>query len=271
MIGAPSLGSSLGRIGAVVLRHWYLLRGSWPRVLDLAYWPTVQILLWGFIQTFLARETGLFAQAFGLLLAATWLWDVLLRSQLGYALTFFEEVWSRNLGHLLVSPLRPSEFLLSLMLVSFVRALIGLIPASFVAMWIFGFSVYSLGFALVAFFFNLMVFGWAVGFVITGLVLRYGQGAESLAWALIFAVAPIAGVYYPLAILPDALRMLSYCLPAAYVFEGMRAVMIDGVFRGDLILAASALNLVWLSAGAFVFYRFLRAAQDRGTLLQIGE
>jgi ABC-2 type transport system permease protein len=265
------IGPSLGRIGAIGLRHWYLLRGSWPRVLDLAYWPAVQILLWGYIQTFLAGQSGLFAQTFGLLIAATWLWDVLLRSQLGYALSFFEEVWSRNLGHLLVSPMRPSEFLLSLMLVSFVRALIGLIPASFLAMWVFDFSIYSLGLGLVAFFFNLMVFGWAIGFVITGLVLRYGQGAESLAWALIFAVAPIAGVYYPVSVLPGILEALAYCLPAAYVFEGMRAVMIEGTVRVDLMLAASALNLVWLTGGAVVFYRFLGAAQRRGTLLQIGE
>ena len=80
------------RIGAVILRHWYLIAGSWPRFLDLCYWPLVQMVLWGFIQTFLMQQSSFFAQAGGVLLAAVMLWDVLFRGQIGLAISFFEEV-----------------------------------------------------------------------------------------------------------------------------------------------------------------------------------
>ena len=113
--------SSLRRVGALSLRYFYLLRGSWPRLVELAYWPTVQMILWGFITLFLVTQTSYIAQAFGVLLSAVMLWDVLFRSQLGVSVTFFEEMYSRNLGHLFVSPLRSWELILALMSMSLVR------------------------------------------------------------------------------------------------------------------------------------------------------
>ena len=120
-----SAASASRRIGAMVLRHAYLLRTSWPRIFELMYWPTIQMILWGFITRFLLTNSSYIAQAAGLLVSAVLLWDVLFRGQLGFSLSFLEEVWSRNLGNLSVSPLRPSEFLFSLMAMSLLRTLIG--------------------------------------------------------------------------------------------------------------------------------------------------
>ena len=53
------------RVGAMVLRHWYLLSSSWPRVLDLIYWPAVQMLMWGFLQSYVAQNSGFFMKAAG--------------------------------------------------------------------------------------------------------------------------------------------------------------------------------------------------------------
>lgn len=259
------------RIGAVVLRHWYLIAGSWPRFLDLCYWPIVQMILWGFIQTFLMMRSDFFAQAGGILLGAVMLWDVLFRGQIGLAISFFEEVYSRNLGHLLATPLRTGEYMASLMLVSLMRTAVGLFPATLLAIWFFGFSLYSLGFSLAAFFFSLIAFGWSIGLFVAGLVLRYGLGAESFAWALIFALAPLCGVYYPTAILPSWVQVLSALLPASYIFNGMRAVLIDHVVRVDYLLAAAGLNVVWLAGGIAGFLIFHNQARDRGMLLQLGE
>jgi ABC-2 type transport system permease protein len=259
------------RIGAVILRHWYLIAGSWPRFVDLCYWPLVQMVLWGFIQTFLMQQSTFFAQAGGILLAAVMLWDVLFRGQIGLAISFFEEVYSRNLSHLLATPLRIGEYIAALMAVSLMRTVVGLFPATLLAIWFFGFSLYSLGFALIAFFASLIVFGWSIGLFVAGLVLRYGLGAESFAWAFIFALAPLCGVYYPTAILPGWVQMLSALLPASYIFNGMRAVLIDHVVLADNLLYALGLNLVWLTAGVAGFLMFHARARERGMLLQLGE
>jgi ABC-2 type transport system permease protein len=259
------------RIFAVILRHWYLISGSWPRFLDLCYWPIVQMILWGFIQTFLMQQSNFFAAAGGILLAAVMLWDVLFRGQIGIAIAFFEEVYSRNLGHLMATPLKTGEYIAALMIVSLMRTIVGLFPATLLAIWFFGFSLYSLGLALVAFFFSLIAFGWSIGLFVAGLVLRYGLGAESFAWAFIFALAPLCGVYYPTTILPPWVQALSAALPASYIFNGMRAVLIDHVVRIDYLVTATGLNIVWLAGGVLAFLIFHAQARERGMLLQLGE
>ena len=262
---------SPGRIGAMVLRYVYLIRGSWPRIVELAYWPTMQMILWGFITQFLIGHSSFIAQAFGILLSGVMLWDVLFRSQMGVAMSFLEEMWSRNLGHLFVSPLRPYEMLVSLMVVSLIRTLIGLIPASILAMMFFGFSLYSLGIPLIGFFLNLIIMGWSIGFMTSGLILRVGLGAESMAWAAIFAIAPICGIYYPITVLPDWLQTVAFFLPASHVFEGMRAILVDGAFRPDLMVNAVLLNIGYLGIGMAVFLAFFRSARINGVILQVGE
>ena len=265
------IAASTRRITAMVRRFWYLLKGSGPRILDLVYWPAVQVTLWGFIQAFLVQQSDYFSQAFGILLGAVLLWDVLFRSQIGLNIAFLEEVWSRNLGHLMVSPLSSGEFILSLMGISLIKTLIGVIPATLLAIWFFGFSVYSLGLGLIAFFLNLVLFGWSIGLIVSGIVLRYGQGAESLAWALIFAIAPLCGVYYPVSILPEWVQILSAVLPPSYIFDGMRAILIDDTFRVDLIARASLMNVAFLALGVGLFFWFMRQARNKGMILQIGE
>ena len=262
---------SPARIGAMVLRYIYLLRRSWPRLLELAYWPTMQMILWGFISQFMRTNSTWLAQASGVLLAGVLLWDVMFRGQLGVSTVFFEEMYSRNLGHLFASPLRPYELVCALLTISFIRTLIGVGGAALLAIPLYHFSIFSLGLPLLTFFVNLLVMGWSIGLLVSGLVLRYGLGAENLAWVAIFAVAPVSGIYYPVSVLPDWLQVVAHLLPASYVFEGMRAVLFEHVFRTDLFVRAVALNIVYLGFGIAVFLGVFRAARRRGLLINVGE
>ena len=263
--------ASAKRIGAMILRYWYLLRSSWPRLLELVYWPTVQMLMWGFLQSYLHQRTGILAAAAGALLGAVLLWDILFRGQIGFSISFLEEMWARNLGHLMISPLRTGEFVLALMAMSVIRVVIGLGPVTLMALVFFGFNVFSLGLALAGFFLILIVTSWSIGLVVCGLVLRQGLGAESLAWSLIFLLLPLACVYYPVSTLPDWLQYVSLALPPTYVFEGMRAILIDGTFRADLMVRGLALDVVFLAAGLATFYALVRSARVHGSLLVSGE
>jgi ABC-2 type transport system permease protein len=150
---------SPARIGAMVLRYVYLLRSSWPRALELVYWPTIQMILWGFTSQFLMTNSTWVARAGGVLLAAVLLWDVMFRGQLGVSVSFLEELWSRNLGHLFVSPLRPYEWALSLLVMSLLRVAIGVVPAALLAIPLYHYSIFSLGLPLIAFFVLLMAAG----------------------------------------------------------------------------------------------------------------
>ena len=255
----------------MLLRHLYVLRRSWPRILELAYWPTVQMVLWGFVTLFFVQHSSWVAQAAGVLVSAVLLWDILFRSNLGLSVTFMEEMWARNLAQLFASPLRPHELVVSLALMSMIRTVISALPAMLLSLPLFGVTVFALGMPLAAFFANLLVFGWSIGLVVSALVLRLGLGAESLAWVAVFALAPLSGVYYPIDVLPFWLQPLAWSLPSAYVFEGMRAVLFDGQFRIDLLVEGGLLNLVYLVLAAGFFLRVCQIARERGLLVQQGE
>ena len=259
------------RVGAILLRHAYLWRGSWTRIFDLLYWPTLQMTIWGFLTMFLAGKSSWVAQAGGVFIGAVLLWDVLVRSQFGLTLSMLEEMWSRNFANLFVSPLRVWEFAIALMTLAVVRSLIGVVPAALLAIPLFEYSVFALGPVLIAFWILLVVFAWAIGLMLCGLIVRHGLAAESYAWAAIFLLAPISGVYYPIDTLPKWLLPLAWSLPTTPVFEGMRAAMIDGALRLDLLARAALLDLAYIAAGFGLFLWSFHRARARGSLLSAGE
>jgi ABC-2 type transport system permease protein len=265
------LDFSSNRVGAMVRRYWYLLSSSWPRILDLIYWPTVQMLMWGFLQLYVSQSGGLFARAAGVFIGAVLLWDILFRGQLGFSISFLEEMYSHNLANIMMSPLRPAEFIAALMIMSVVRLAIGMIPVSLLAIAFFGFNIWALGLALAAFFANLLLTSWSIGVFVSGLLLRNGLGAESMAWTIMFLFLPLTCVYYPVTVLPHWLQYVAWALPPTYVFEGMRALLIDHVFRADLMLESLAFNAVLFVAACVAFTLLLRSARVQGSLLQTGE
>jgi len=248
-----------------------VLRRSWPRLLDLAYWPTIQMVLWGFVTLFFVQHSSWVAQAAGVLISAVLLWDILFRANLGVSLSFMEEMWARNLAQLFASPLRPYELVVALALMSLIRTVIGVTPAMLLAMPLFGISVFALGLPLAAFFANLLIFGWSIGLVVSALVLRLGLGAEGLAWVAVFALGPLSGIYYPVATLPAWLQPLAWGMPPSWVFEGMRAVLFEGTVRTRDLVMAGGLNVVYMAVAAGFFLWTCRVARDRGLLLQQGE
>jgi ABC-2 type transport system permease protein len=268
---ATAGGQSLNRILALVERHAYLLLKSWPRLLSMAYYPTVTMIMWGFVTVYLRPTNNFLADAPGLFIGAVLLWDILFRGQLGVSLTFFEEMYSRNLGNLFVSPLRAWELIVGQLAMSMLRTLIGVGAACLFAWLLFHYSIFSLGFPLLAFFVNLIVCGWAIGLAVSGLVLRWGLGAEELAWAAVFLLAPVSGIYYPIDVLPGWLQVVAHSIPTSYVFEGMRGVLLQHVFRTDLFVAALAINAVYIAIGVALYLLAIGYARKHGMLLQMGE
>ncbi len=264
-------GFSLRRVGAMVLRYWYLLRSSWPRIVDLIYWPALQMLMWGFLQLHLREYSGPAAQAGGAFIGAVLLWDVLFRGQIGFSTTFLEEIWSRNLGNLLMTPLRPAEMILAQMVMSVVRVAIGMVPVSLMATVFFGFNLWGLGLVVGLFFANLLVTSWTIGLIACGMVLRKGLGAEGLAWSLGFLLLPLCAVYYPVSTYPEWLQWVSLALPPTHVFEGLRAAIFDRAFDARAMAIAACLNAVYFLAAAAAFLLLLRSARLSCSLLQTGE
>jgi ABC-2 type transport system permease protein len=265
------MSGSAERIWALVVRHIHIWRSSVMRMIDSIYWPAVQMVMWGFMTQFLLPQASFMAQAAGVLLSGLLLWEVVVRGNLSLSIAFLEEMWSRNLGHLFVSPIRSWEMATGIIITALLRTLLGLIPVSLMAWAFFGYSVYSLGMPLLAFFAILQMFSWSIGLAMSGLVMRVGQSAESFAWAAVFILMPVSGVYYPISVLPQWLQVIAYALPTSYVFEGMRAILTENTVHWDLLAFAFGLSVAYLVVGFQVFQWFFRLSRRAGTLLGQGE
>ena len=241
------------------------------RLVELIYWPFLQMLTWGFLQKYLAGTTSPLAQGAGVLIGSVLLWDILFRSKIGFSTTFIEEMWSRNLGNLLTSPLRPYELVAALSVWSVIRLGVSMVPVAIAAYFIFGFNLLDLGLPLVAFFAVLVLTSWSLGLISAGVILRYGLGAEELAWSLAFLLLPLCCVYYPVSVLPGWLQVVALALPPTHVFEGMRSILLHNTFDVTELWWALSLNAVYLLAGYLTFSRFLASARVNGSLLQLGE
>ena len=253
-------------VAAILLRQFYLIRGSPVRSLPMFAWVAIDIVVWGFITRYLnSMAAGRFNYVPSLL-GAVLLWDFLTRVMQGVTTAFFEDVWSRNFLNLFATPLTISEYILGLVITSVATSAVGLVVMLVLATAVFGLSFFSLGALLVPLLLVLFGFGIALGILASALVLRLGPASEWLVWPLPALLSPFVGVFYPLATLPGWMQGIGHLLPPSYVFEAMRAVLAGRPFStGGLLLGAAIAALDILLAGYF-FARVFRYAVRTGLL-----
>lgn len=261
----------LHRIKALVMRHLYLYRRSLPRMMEIFYWPFLDLVIWGFITVYLMKFQGSIPGAVTFFLGALILWDVLFRSQQGITISFLEEIWARNLMNLFASPLKPSEFLAATMAMSLFKVTAVSIVMSLCALVFYSYNVLMIGMWLVPFVINLVLTGWIIGVLTTSLIMRFGQEAEVLAWSMVFLFQPISCVFYPMDVLPAWLKAVAWINPAAHVFEGMRTVLTTHLVPATNLVMASGLNLVYLVAVVGWFHFTFNVCKERGSLVRVGE
>ena len=260
-----------GKVFALSLRHIYLIKGSFPRILDLIYWPTIQIFLWGFISKFFTLSSSYFENTVGIILSAAILYDFLFRSSISYNMMFLEEIWSRNFTNLFIAPIKLSEIITALTFTAIFRTLIGLIPAALIAIPLFGVSIFKIGAPLIFLLITLYIFGVTLGLLVTAGLVRFGPSFENIAWASLFFLAPLGCIYYPIEILPVWLQVIAKLLPLVHIFEEMRNILIHDIINYSQILKAIFISFLYFLIGILIFYLSYNGAKNRGTLINMGE
>lgn len=249
--GARSeLRKSSRRIWALYKRHAYELRHSVPGLVDMLFWPAMDLMLWGMLTTYFLQHQVAVPQAFGFLIGGVLLWDFVFRSNLGIGITFLDDTsWTQNVLNLMVSPLRPSEYIIGAVAWSLTKVLVGWSIMVTIASLLFHFTAFDMGVPLAAFALVLMLFGTAIGMVVVGIILRFGPGADILAWGLAVILMPISAVFYPVSTLPGWAQAIASALPSARAFEAMRAVIAGQPMPWGSLGIALVLDLVYLGAG----------------------
>ncbi|MBI5493007.1 MAG: ABC transporter permease [Deltaproteobacteria bacterium] len=259
----------LSRIFAYTERHLYLYKRSLPRLMEVFYWPVLDLVVWGFVSIYLTRGTP--RDFITLFIGALILWDILFRSQQGISVSFLEDVWSRNLLNIFVSPLSPAEYIASLLFLSVIKLLLTSTVMVTLAYVLYSFDIFLLGFPLIPLVLNLIVMGWSIGIITTALIMRFGQEAEVLAWGIALLFQPVSAVFYPVSVLPGFLKQVAFFIPSAHVFEGMRQVISKGAFPVEDLVWAAGLNIAYMTASLLFYGWNFKVVKKKGLLAKVGE
>ena len=258
---------SFAVISALVLRYLFLYQRNKVRLIELFFWPVMELLIWGNLSVWL-QKTGQ-PDFIPLLIGGVILWDVVFRAQQGVAISFLEDVWTKNLLNIFSAPVRPVEYVAATCVMGLLRIAVTVTVLSVLAWLGYHFNIFQFEWRIIPWFGLLMVFGWSLGIISTSLILRWGQAAESLAWAVPFLLQPVAAVYYPLGQLPGWAQKLGLCLPCTTVFEAMRDVVRGQPTQTWHLVHALVLNAVWLGAAALIYMAVLRKGRQNGTLTRV--
>ena len=255
------------RISAIIMRFFFLHRRSVARVMEIFFWPVMNLLVWGFVTSYL-KELALPTTVL-FLIGSVILWDVLYRSQQGITLAITEEFWVKNIINIFISPISLAELLGAICIVGIIKSVVTTIVLAILAFFFYKFNLLSAGPGLALFLGNLLLFGWAVGLFTMALIFRYGRAGEALIWGVPFLIQPISAVFYPVSVLPVWLQKIAYLLPSTYVFEGMRQVLATGVTDVRKLGISFGLNLVYLLLGSLYFSWMLHKVRKMGYLSRL--
>lgn len=257
---------SFSRTFAIVLRQFYLIRGSFSRVFPLFAWIAVDMVLWGFLTRYLNTVVAHGFDFVPVLLGAVLLWDFFIRIMQGVTMAFFEDVWSRNFLNIFATPILISEYVGGLVLSSILTSLIGVTVMLCIATAFFQLSLAIYGLMALPFLATLFLFGIALGIFGSALVLHFGPASEWFIWPIPALISPFAGVLYPIATLPQWMQYVSYILPPSYVFEGLRSIIAGGTVPWSALAWGGALSAAYLLLSYRFFTKVYRRALHTGLI-----
>lgn len=253
-------------VRALILKYAYVCSRNTFRAMDVFFWPVMDLLVWGFLTVYMMKVNNGVPALVTFLIASIILWNVFWRAQQVVAVSFLDDVWSRNLINIFVAPIRTREYVSAAFIMGLIQSAIVVAVLGVMALIFYQFNLLSLGLCFAALYGNLLLMGWAMGMLSTGFILRWGPPAEALAWAVPFLVQPISAVFYPLSVLPAWLQPVALCSPATHVFEGMREILQTGQMAPHHMWCAFLLNIVLMTVCGFAFNGFLSGARRLGFL-----
>lgn len=244
---------NLTRIQALVQRNILLTFTGLDPLLDIFYWPLLDITLWGLASTWVAKDLDP-------ALSVVWLtgivlWAGCVRSNLDVSLNLLNELWSRNVVNLFATPIEISEWICAAMILGAFDTLVTTIYGALLVFLFYGINIFSMGWLFIPFLFLLMISGWSIGFFTAGWLFRRGQQVQKLVWILAWFFLPFSALFYPLSSLPSWAVFVAQMFPMSYAFEGLRLALRTGIFPTSYLVMSIVLNGAFLAFSLRFFVR----------------
>ncbi len=252
------------RVFAMVYRYWLSMKHNYDRIGDMFYWPAMDLFIWGLTGLYFAKLSGVNEHTIEILLTGLIYWLVIWRAQYEITTNLLSEMWDRNLINIFVSPLRISEWIVSVMLFGFIKVLISIAFSAGLAAILYHYPLFMYGFYTVPIVFSLIMTGWTAGFIVAGFLIRYGQKIQTLGWTGVAVIMPFCVLYYPMSILPVWAQKVAMFVPSSYMFEGMREIIFTGRMSYDKFYISFGLNIVYLILAIWFFNFMFQKAKKIG-------
>jgi ABC-2 type transport system permease protein len=263
--------TSILHIYGVFLKNIYLMRRSFPRLFQMFFWISIELFFWGFVTLWLKDIASNDARIdFVLfLLTAVIFWDIFVRSAHSISFSFLEEIWARNIFNIFGSPIKTKEFVLGMATLGVLNGFVALVFASILALLLYSLNMLQVGIYIVPFFINILIFGWALGLISTGLLIRFGPSVEGMTFAIPFVFLPLSAVYYPVSAFPEIIQNIAQFVPGMHLFEGMRFIFNTHQFPIYHTLWATSLNVVYILVASLFLAWMLHIARKRGLIARL--
>lgn len=252
------------RVWALVIRHWYNFKHSGDKMSDAFYWPAMDILLWGLTSTYFLRAGSNVPNLMVILLSGLVYWRVVWRSQYEITTNLLEELWARNMVNFFASPITIWEWMIGVVVLGLLKLLFTLGFAALVVWVLYAVNITAVGWYLLPFLVSLIMMGWWVGFLVAGVIITFGTKIQTIAWAGVAVLGPFSGIYYPVSVLPQWAQVVAKFIPASYVLEGMRSVLVYGKMPLENLIYSFALNLVYLFVCVILFVKLFKLRLVKG-------
>ncbi len=251
------------RIYGVFLRYFYVAKKGIHQLSDLFYWPLVDILIWGLASFWIKNQSHIETLPL-ILMTGLIFWQIAWRGSVDISVSLLQEFWHRNLVNLFSTPLKITEWIAGMLLLSFCKLLITIAFGVFAVYILFSLNVFTVGWAFLPFTASLLIFGWSLSFFASSMIIYWGHKVEMFAWMIAFVFAPFSAVFYPLNVLPDWAQKIALCVPTTYIFEGMRSILSTGSFPSHYFWLSVGLNVIYLTSSLVIFNKMFEKTRKKG-------
>jgi ABC-2 type transport system permease protein len=255
---------NIQRILGVFFRYLYVMKRGLMHLSDLFYWPLVDILLWGLTSIWIKSQDLPGHDLPLILMTALIFWQISWRGSVDISISLLQELWQRNLVNFFSTPLKFSEWIAGIILISICKLLLSIAFGALVVYVLYALNVFSIGWVFLPFAASLLIFGWTIGFLASSAIVYWGHSVEMFAWMIGGLFAPFSAVFYPVSVLPEWAQVISWCLPTTYIFEGMRSILYTHTFHLNYFLISIALNVVFLVGSISLFRIMFEKSRHKG-------
>lgn len=229
-----------------MLRHLLLTFRVFQRLIDLMFWPFLNIVIWGFNSVWNEQFQNQSHMLTLALVTSLIIWQILFRTNMEICFSLLDELRSHNFSALFSTPLQLNEWMISVIGIGLLKSIFTFVFGMSCIWFLYGINILNLGWMLAPFVALIIATGWIVGFLTASGIVYWGLHVQELVWVVAWVFVPFSGIFYSVKVLPLWAQYFSKIIPQSYIFEGLRIYILQGTVSYKHLTMATLLTILYL-------------------------